>query len=270
MLNPMMRSSLHDPDPNPAGGNGASPSQSPAGGNQNPGASNGTPDFAAFETKLLDTFSKGINGIEKRMEAKFKAMFQPVQSNSPTPSGEPPEAPLPNGAPLDLVAKQLQIDLNKERAAREQDKKERVALQQEMVEAQDARMKAEQSQIASSSIAGINFVDPQAAQHALSVLTPRTRYSKELGRWVGEDDVTPAGDWIKTQVLATKYWLAPVTTSPAGARPGTILSSPNDNEMRAQLAIYHSLPQDKKDAVDRWMKTRTIPNFVSAGGIQLG
>ena len=219
MFNFMQRSVLRDPDTTP-GGNGATP---PAGGPPNPGAVAFDP--AAFESKFMDNLNKGINGIERRLEAKFQKMLQTSQPPAPIVAGDPPVDPdlLNSGAPKtpdQLRAKTLEIELNRMKAAQQASELNQKTLQETVQKAEAARMKAELNGIGAKALNGIKFADDAFADDAFNLLVPQCKYSEELGRWVGGDDVTDASKWIRESVMARKAWLAPVPTNPAGGRPG--------------------------------------------------
>ncbi len=148
-----------------------------------------------------------------------------LQPNPPTPNaGDPPvnPDPLANGLPTspELAVKALQIQLNNEKAEREKQARTQTELQATVNSEKAMRVKAERDAIGSKALGGIKWAEAQNADDAFEILVPKIKFSEELGKWVGPDDVTPAGDWIRAQALARKSWQAPVETNPAGAKPG--------------------------------------------------
>jgi hypothetical protein len=226
MFNFMTRSPLRDPDPIPAGG-GAS--AAPAGGQPNPGAAPAF-DAAAFKLDLMGEVNKTLNGFAKTFKGDLQKLIQPtatITDPDPDPTHVSPidDAALAGMKPeaqIKLLRQQLEkrdkatADILKdfERRQKESETQLKAAANKEFELSRDNAI--------SDALSGVRLANEKTAKDARKLFRDELQWSTDYKKFVGPDGVTAADEYIKSELKARPNWLAPVETSPAGARPSGV------------------------------------------------
>ena len=208
----MTRSVLRDPatDGNAGGGQGTGAAAPP---------NAGAPAFdpTAFKAELMGEFNRTLNGFAKTWKGDLQKMI-PAQVAPVDPSNNGDHQPT-HGDNKDPNFLLLKKELDTNRNAMKMMSEEIGSLKSMNLKTEQEKMDTQRDMTIAEALSGFALANETTAKDARKIFSGEIKWSTNFDKWVGPDDVTPADEYIKTQVKARQNWLATVETNPTGARP---------------------------------------------------
>lgn len=186
------------------------------------GSGDSTPpafDPAAFEAKLMESFTKMLNGHAKSIEKQLTKLAAPPPA--PPPSDPPPEPPPSGNIPPEVNARLVQF----ERTVKALEAKNAEA-EEKAVKAEQARVEGERRSAIKSAISTLPWKDEHSRALFEKSIMGDIVYSEdnELIAHTDKGDM-PYADYIKNTAEMTPGLLAPKGSGGAGARSGSTSSN---------------------------------------------
>lgn len=224
--------------------------------NPNPGAVAFDP--AAFESRMAELFNKGINALDKKINALEAKIPRPPDPANPNPVGGDPANPNPadpaphQEPPKTLNSAELTLKLTSLEKVLQNEQKLRQAAEKQAQEEKAHVVEEKRKSAFMESIANLEFANPKARQQFIDAYLAKVKVD-DTGAHVVETDAGPVGvqQFMQSEFDASPHFAAPGGRGGAGATAGAKVSGGNrmPDILNMNSSQVLAIPQAQRDSM---------------------